>query len=704
VVIAGLFLEARSVEAITWNFYTDGDAQGWRAKENIMSGGSSGSLTLLPPVVRDGILRVVPPPFDRELRPAIALLSPPIHHDSGLFDRVQIRFRVVHTRPFVGTVLLAWTNPTNQDHPGFWSSEVEGYRFTIGQQVTMTTEWQEVLIGDLHTGPSQIPTATNLWEGELIDLRLGLVLTDAQLGESLSGPEEVPEAVEIDWIRLTGTEEQLQGELLPPAYGELTFGELFAPAAFQPLERKGIRSYRYSQATPAALGDLDGDGDLDLAATYDNPNGRGWLCAYNDGLGGFSHPRAHPAPSPYLQGGDLDADGRMDILVTGSSYDQFKLLRNAGEDTWETVQEFSGVWPFGWADADGDGDHDLWMAEYQEEGSGFLYLYYNDQSGALTRRQSISLSIADEQYGPSAFVQQVGEDQRTGILWSVKGSPPFVVTYLDRQGEVVQEHLAADVSSGLVRYAGDFDQDGDVDLIVTNEEVRNNLMYQKEYLDLTFLTNQGDGTLEAVSWYRQIHFPLTSVAFFDLNNDGLLDPVVVDGNERSPVVLVSLGAEGDLPVLEGRYPLAGQGGAVVGGDVDNDGDVDLVVLESNLDGQGGVHVLLNRLSEGTTAVAEERTTTLPVTPILSPAYPNPFNASTLIPVSLPDDVQQVSLVIYDLLGQPVKRLIDGPLRAGAHLIRWDGTDDRGAALSSGVYIYRLRAGDQEAVGRVVLAR
>jgi flagellar hook assembly protein FlgD len=73
-------------------------------------------------------------------------------------------------------------------------------------------------------------------------------------------------------------------------------------------------------------------------------------------------------------------------------------------------------------------------------------------------------------------------------------------------------------------------------------------------------------------------------------------------------------------------------------------------------------------------------------------------------VSLPDDATHVSLVVYDLLGQPVKRLIDGPLNAGTHLIRWDGTNDRGTALSSGVYVYRLRAGGTAAVGRVVMVR
>lgn len=68
-------------------------------------------------------------------------------------------------------------------------------------------------------------------------------------------------------------------------------------------------------------------------------------------------------------------------------------------------------------------------------------------------------------------------------------------------------------------------------------------------------------------------------------------------------------------------------------------------------------------------------------------YPNPFNPSTYIAFTVPKDVY-VSLKVYDILGNEVKTLVDGNHRAGTYNIFFDGTD-----LASGIYLYKLSAGD-----------
>ncbi len=72
-------------------------------------------------------------------------------------------------------------------------------------------------------------------------------------------------------------------------------------------------------------------------------------------------------------------------------------------------------------------------------------------------------------------------------------------------------------------------------------------------------------------------------------------------------------------------------------------------------------------------------------------FPNPFNPSTVISYQLPVN-SQVSLKIYNLLGQEVRTLVNGYETAGTKQITWDGKDNHGNTVSSGVYIYRLQAG------------
>jgi len=72
-------------------------------------------------------------------------------------------------------------------------------------------------------------------------------------------------------------------------------------------------------------------------------------------------------------------------------------------------------------------------------------------------------------------------------------------------------------------------------------------------------------------------------------------------------------------------------------------------------------------------------------------YPNPFNPSTTISYRLADQ-RDVTLTVFNILGQVVKSLVHDVQPSGSYTVRWDGTNDRGTPVSSGMYIYRLRAG------------
>lgn len=105
----------------------------------------------------------------------------------------------------------------------------------------------------------------------------------------------------------------------------------------------------------------------------------------------------------------------------------------------------------------------------------------------------------------------------------------------------------------------------------------------------------------------------------------------------------------------------------------------------------------------TTDVETDAQPALPGSVVLHKNYPNPFNPVTHFTYDLKNPVS-VSLTIYDLRGRKIRTLVDGAVQNGSREVTWDGTDDAGRAVSSGVYIYRLKAGGAVQSGRCTLAK
>ena len=88
---------------------------------------------------------------------------------------------------------------------------------------------------------------------------------------------------------------------------------------------------------------------------------------------------------------------------------------------------------------------------------------------------------------------------------------------------------------------------------------------------------------------------------------------------------------------------------------------------------------------------------------LTANYPNPFNAATAIRYALPE-AGPVRLAVYALNGQQVRSLVQGAVAPGWHMAQWDGRDDAGRAVASGVYLYRLDATGGVRIGKMALVR
>ncbi len=103
------------------------------------------------------------------------------------------------------------------------------------------------------------------------------------------------------------------------------------------------------------------------------------------------------------------------------------------------------------------------------------------------------------------------------------------------------------------------------------------------------------------------------------------------------------------------------------------------------------------------AAPDDVSTEIPAARHLSQNYPNPFNPQTAIQYSLAEPCW-VMLDVYDVSGKLITSLVDDHREAGSHIAHWKGKNAEGRPVSSGIYFYRIRAGDYEQVRKMVLLR
>jgi hypothetical protein len=112
--------------------------------------------------------------------------------------------------------------------------------------------------------------------------------------------------------------------------------------------------------------------------------------------------------------------------------------------------------------------------------------------------------------------------------------------------------------------------------------------------------------------------------------------------------------------------------------------------------------------EDYTKVKDEEEIQVPSSFSLSQNYPNPFNPTTRIQfrVGSLEFSQSIhtTIIIYNILGQKVRVLVDEDKLPGRYEILWDGKDDKGKEVSSGIYFYQLKTGGFKETKRMVLLR
>jgi hypothetical protein len=126
-------------------------------------------------------------------------------------------------------------------------------------------------------------------------------------------------------------------------------------------------------------------------------------------------------------------------------------------------------------------------------------------------------------------------------------------------------------------------------------------------------------------------------------------------------------------------------------DIDYSGTAELIVSVSDPGGASGSDTVTVTISPFV-SVDENGGATLPIRFALEQNYPNPFNPRTTIEFDMPRR-SHVTIEVFNLLGQRIRTLIDENRAAGSHRVDWDGTNDLGLSMATGVYLYKLTTGD-----------
>jgi hypothetical protein len=345
-------------------------------------------------------------------------------------------------------------------------------------------------------------------------------------------------------------------------------------------------------ASTLAVADLDGDGHPDLAAavTTFNPNRRGWVSVWrNKGDGTFQPNGGYGLldRADAIVSGDLNADGRPDLAVSGGS--TFSVLLGQGNGLLQADGRYAlGPYPLSLAVGDFDGDHhaDLAVADRSIDISstdGAVTVALGNGDGTF---QAAKVYVAGAETAGLVTVDLDGDAHAD--LAVAEHTPEGMVTVLrgDGQGGFggPKSYPAGPYPNQMA--VGDFDENGTPDLAVTNDT---------SVGTINVLMGNGDASFAGPVSYTSGGSYAFSVAVGDFDGDGHQDLAIT--NAGSDTVSILRG-KGDGSFEAGvSYPAGKETGSVVVGDFDGDGRLDLVVV--NGDVQYGAVSVLRGKGDGT---------------------------------------------------------------------------------------------------------
>lgn len=505
----------------------------------------------------------------------------------------------------------------------------------------------------------------------------------------------------------------------------------------------------------ATWGDYDNDGDPDLFVANVGSPGLGNFLYRNEGTT-FKRMKdgdiaADWASSISASWADYDQDGDLDIFVANDGSNNF-LYQNNGNGTFtkiisgpivndKPVESVIGLW----GDYDNDGDLDLYVV------NGYFavfenFLYRNDGKGNFTKITTGRLVTDVEGSSGGSWGDYDNDGYLDMYVTNGINSAPNSLYHNNRDGtftKITTGNIVTDRGHSIGSSWVDYDNDGDLDLFVANALGQKNVLYRND--GNSAFTNVTSGAIvNDIDWSF-------GCSWADYDNDGDQDVIVTNGgfyrpgrnfvyqNDGNLNKWISLQCKGtvsnasaigamirikatiagkavwQMRQISGQSGFLGQNSLTPQFGLGNTTMIDSLVVnwpsgKKLVQTNVAPNQFLKIVEESTTAVSDEQ---LPATPSryrLADNYPNPFGsgatfsaAGTAIEFELAR-AGAVKLEIYDLLGQKIRTLVDQTRTAGVHRVVWDGKNDFGKTVASGIYLYGMTTSDFKVTKRLLLIR
>lgn len=436
-----------------------------------------------------------------------------------------------------------------------------------------------------------------------------------------------------------------------------------------------------------ASADFDGNGTMDLVSVGRVSNDISVFL--NNGDSTFiSGGTVAAGTAPFaITTADFDQANGIDIAVTNRDSDNITVFLNDGSGNFTSGTSYvSNDEPvaIGAGLFSDDAYPDLIVTCYYSDS---MSIYHNNGDGTFaakidyeTEPEPLAIAIGDHDGGGTTDVMvgtQYGVQVFPGDGGGFFGAPNLRETY-----DAIREIWLAD-----------FDGDSDMDILTLSDD---------SMLTMTFLNDGSGYHPDSFTVLNNNRRYMSSLDVADIDQDGDLD--LAFGYESDYFINV-MSNRGDgsfeYPV---SYAMPHYAAPACLTDLNGDSYPELVTATTHYSSadNDSIFIFWNN-QEAFPLDVDDDPANLPAQFALAQNYPNPFNPATAIDFSL-ERQTNVRIEVFNILGQSLRTLINEEKPAGDHTIYWDGKDNTGQTVASGIYFYRMVAGDYSMTRKMLLLK